>query len=1023
VAKAFAHMMENSEEGSTALRVFGTVLGSITAAIAVAWLARMTAGLVSMTFAARAASGALIGLSKSGWVGVIVGAGFATAAYFAHTNELERMTTALDTATGKNNQAKEVYESTKDSIRNIDEAIKKVVDRYGTLVASQVETTKTGVALEAQFKELGLTFDDLTNLKAPALIARLKELREVQFDKQIEDANLLRDTTVAELEQKVISAKEFLKSEEFQTLKAILPRTMQGKVSLDALEKPSLEGLNPFRKVEVLRKNLAAEANLALESGKVKPNKEYSPADTISQIRRLLILNGSSFQRPMVKQIEASIAVAEKAFQHAKVLANAPENKVKAVERADRTAAFTNSMRAAYADPRSAVSGTEARNLAFNQFRDEADLNYPNLDERKVVVGQRARTELENIKANVAGIDKLLSELPKEGGTPQQSMNRTVWTAQKEEVLTNLKKYTDAVAEADAVLKEGNKKYLEMASSTARAGVAARKAIYDESLKVYQDSDILSQEKSRGADLESAFYELLEAEKVLARLTTKGGEAALAEKAQEQKSKMAEFARLRKEQLGKITSYGKEDKQKLETYTRELELKYYVEEQDAWMDELKAKRDKLDGSSKTRLAGLASTASRVLDDSEMFGLVNKDLAKQAKTVANRTGISQDYAQFGTGTGGFFARAAAKQQMAGVKAKFHQERLANNLVDLDPLKLRIAKEKEDVAKFEAQRKEAEDKLTELVDKQATGLYDRSETSEQIKLAEDQYNSVDKVLQAHKRSLEQMAKIKEQMQGETEESMNYLKEAVFDPIEELTKSLRAGQEAMSSGLSTILGDWASGMIQNTEDVKNAFEAMGKSILQSMLKVVTDRTATMFTDMLLGKSDGSTGLGILGKLGSSLLGGLGGVNTSGITDLPFNPLVARTASKGGFINGNYQGARHYAGGGYVSGTDVGHDIVPAYLRPSEYVLNPTATSALGKPFLDRLNSVTTGSLKQLEGKGTAPQVNVQGSPPVNVYVVSPDQQRQMGSNDVVVAIEDNIARGGSIKQLIKQVVSGQM
>ena len=1023
VAKAFAHMMENSEEGSTALRVFGTVLGSITAAIAVAWLARMTAGLVSMTFAARAASGALIGLSKSGWVGVIVGAGFATAAYFAHTNELERMTTALDTATGKNNQAKEVYESTKDSIRNIDEAIKKVVDRYGTLVASQVETTKTGVALEAQFKELGLTFDDLTNLKAPALIARLKELREVQFDKQIEDANLLRDTTVAELDQKVISAKEFLKSEEFQTLKAILPRTMQGKVSLDALEKPNLEGLNPFRKVEVLRKNLAAEASLALESGKVKPNKEYSPADTISQIRRLLILNGSSFQRPMVKQIEASIAVAEKAFQHAKVLANAPENRNKAVERADRTAAFANSMRAAYADPRSAVSGTEARNLAFNQFRDEADLNYPNLDERKVVVGQRARTELENIKANVAGIDKLLSELPKEGGTPQQSMNRTVWTAQKEEVLTNLKKYTDAVAEADAVLKEGDKKYLEMASSTARAGVAARKAIYDESLKVYQDSDILSQEKSRGADLESAFYELLEAEKVLARLTTKGGEAALAEKAQEQKSKMAEFARLRKEQLGKITSYGKEDKQKLETYTRELELKYYVEEQDAWMDELKAKRDKLDGSSKTRLAGLASTASRVLDDSEMFGLVNKDLAKQAKTVANRTGISQDYAQFGTGTGGFFARAAAKQQMAGVKAKFHQERLANNLVDLDPLKLRIAKEKEDVAKFEAQRKEAEDKLTELVDKQATGLYDRSETSEQIKLAEDQYNSVDKVLQAHKRSLEQMAKIKEQMQGETEESMNYLKEAVFDPIEELTKSLRAGQEAMSSGLSTILGDWASGMIQNTEDVKNAFEAMGKSILQSMLKVVTDRTATMFTDMLLGKSDGSTGLGILGKLGSSLLGGLGGVNTSGITDLPFNPLVARTASKGGFINGNYQGARHYAGGGYVSGTDVGHDIVPAYLRPSEYVLNPTATSALGKPFLDRLNSVTTGSLKQLEGKGTAPQVNVQGSPPVNVYVVSPDQQRQMGSNDVVVAIEDNIARGGSIKQLIKQVVSGQM
>lgn len=1024
VAKAFAHMMENSEEGSTALRVLGTVLASLTAAVAVAWLVKMTAGLVSMTFAARTAQGALIGLSKSGWVGLLAGLGFATAAYISHNNELERMTTDLDTATGKHNEAKEVYNATKDSVSNLDEAIKKVADRYGTLVSSQIETTATGKALEAQFKDLGLTFDDLSTLKAPALIAKLKELREVQFTKQKEDAYNLEKTSLDELDQKVATAKKFGQSLGFhdeRRFSEVLGRPYIGPAELqrdEKLKQPYSEA-NAIRgasaEVAKLLQGLIAESVKALGTGKVKPNSEYSPADVIHDINRLMDTNSGKFNYLVKKRIRESIALAEKTFQHARVLATESEVRAKIHNTTDTTRLDIDSMNNAYKNPQSYVSLAESRGLKYNQMRAEADLKYPNLDERKVAIGEYARKELQFILSSTAGINKLLAELPKEGGTPQQIVNRRAWNKQKDQVLLNRKKYDDAIAEADAVLKEGNKKYLEMATSTARAGVAARKAEYEEALKVYQDSDIMSQEKERGGKLDAAFRELLAAEEALARLTTKGGDAALAEKAQEQKAKMAAFARTRQEQLDKITQYGKEDKQELASYRRELDLKYYVEAQDTWMDDLKAKRSKLDRDSKSRMADLESQAGRTLSDGEMFGLVNKDLAKKAKTVANRTGISQEYAQFGKGTGGFFARAAAKQQMAGVKAKFHQDRLANNLVDLDPLNLRLAKEKEDVAKFEAERKAAEDKLTKLKEDQATGLFDRTETADQIKLAQDEYSSVDKVLQAHKKSLEEMTKIKEQMQGETEESMNYLKETVFDPIEELTKSLRAGQEAMSSGLSTIMGDWASGMIQNTEDVKNAFEAMGKSILQSMLKVVTDRTATMFTDILLGKSDGSTGLGILGKLGSGLLEGLfGGVGTGEVN---------LGMSKGGFINGNYQGARHYAGGGYVSGTDIGHDIIPAYLRPNEFVLKPTATSALGKPFLDRLNSVTTGSLKQLEGKTTAPQVNVTQAPPVNVYVVSPDQQRQMGANDVVVSVEDNIMRNGSIKQLIKQVVSGQV
>lgn len=43
------------------------------------------------------------------------------------------------------------------------------------------------------------------------------------------------------------------------------------------------------------------------------------------------------------------------------------------------------------------------------------------------------------------------------------------------------------------------------------------------------------------------------------------------------------------------------------------------------------------------------------------------------------------------------------------------------------------------------------------------------------------------------------------------------------------------------------------------------------------------------------------------------------------------------------------------------------------------------------------------------------------VNVWVVTPDQMSSVGPNDIVAVVADNIARRGSIRQLIKQVQLG--
>ena len=98
-------------------------------------------------------------------------------------------------------------------------------------------------------------------------------------------------------------------------------------------------------------------------------------------------------------------------------------------------------------------------------------------------------------------------------------------------------------------------------------------------------------------------------------------------------------------------------------------------------------------------------------------------------------------------------------------------------------------------------------------------------------------------------------------------------------------------MSAGLSTFMGDWASGMIQNTEDVREAFEAMGKSILQSMLKVISDRTATRFTNMLLGDPSKDSGLGLVGTFGS-WIGSLFGGTSSNVAGVPLGSVASSVA-----------------------------------------------------------------------------------------------------------------------------------
>jgi lambda family phage tail tape measure protein len=117
----------------------------------------------------------------------------------------------------------------------------------------------------------------------------------------------------------------------------------------------------------------------------------------------------------------------------------------------------------------------------------------------------------------------------------------------------------------------------------------------------------------------------------------------------------------------------------------------------------------------------------------------------------------------------------------------------------------------------------------------------------------------------------------------------------------------------------------------------------------------------------------------------------------------------------------------GGYIRRAAVGYanpnrDSVHALVRPGEYVLRNSAVDMIGKENLDRMNAL--GNSRVSKGVSIGDQKNASNRPNdmVNIYVVSPDQKPQMTPKDVVVAITEDLSKGGATKKLVKSIQLGK-
>lgn len=207
--------------------------------------------------------------------------------------------------------------------------------------------------------------------------------------------------------------------------------------------------------------------------------------------------------------------------------------------------------------------------------------------------------------------------------------------------------------------------------------------------------------------------------------------------------------------------------------------------------------------------------------------------------------------------------------------------------------------------------------------------------------------------------------------------------------LEKTLQSGiTNALNTAKSSLV-EFFTALTDGTKSGKEAFRDLAVGILKSIQQIF----AEMLAVYLLQKA-------------------LGWVNSTFGLNLPI------PSKEGGAV-------KNAAEGDYVQG-NLNRDSKRYNLMPGEYVLRRSAVQAIGVDELDRLNAMGNRVVSTSEHQGAAaqPQSKAGKGGDMNIYLVDErTQPSQMGPNDVLAIVNDDIARGGTTKKLIKTVQAGNM
>lgn len=1023
MTKGMAHSMQNAEEGTGVINVLTTAFVSLMTGVTIAWFARLTAGITTTTAALLATRGAL-SLYWYGIIGVVAAGATFIASIMSQRNESERLNTALDKTRGKYNDLKASLQSKESALANVDDALKNLVDRYGVLKNDSSQTQAVTKSLQEQFNQFGLELDDVADNKIDNVINKVRDLRA-------ELAKELKQTIIEEAAAKIkLQNEERLKAEadlkeaniggtklgfnrasfeDFLHYTSIPDSKLQmfsagGKRSVingRGYVTDQQRALRDNPTVRQLFLDLYGGAIRTQSEGKILSTEEFNPDQIMLDLRnKIAEVKDAEPARLLTEAVDNLKA----GLDNITTVIETPEKQRKTNERKDKDVR-TIDLTEKFNDPKAIGGASEATIAALNaEINAIGDIKGLSAKERRKRQSAAAKPVLEWFEKNIASAEKHIEALPNE-------FDR--------ETFKNLMAAVQArMGEVRKILVDNDKQFRKEQLDLLTQQIKAAEEDVRFAEEQHKDSSGLITEEKTYVNLENKRKALNKFRFDKAEIESKDADNAEAHIAALRQEVEIEAKRNERERQKKIkaikdnantaanTNLNTADKARLDAKKKDL---------DAFYKDIKNREKTLEGRQEAERFQATAKMYRPLTTGNMFDQLNAEDKKAAQAKANATGVSQEYSVLGK-VKGTFSRQAARFDNESLQKKQVQEKLALEtaiLFDLQQRKQNLGIEEYNKLKAEQITLEAE--VTRLNNIAADARADKH--PEQLKLAEEALQRNKDAIEYHREAEEKLTQEIETRNNTIENLKNNL-QALIDKYDLLDTTMSAGVQSMTSGLSSIFTDWASGVIQNTEDVRDAFEALGKSVLQSMAKVVSDRIAQQFMGFLL------NGLGSM--FGSSPASSAPlNFGEAIVGQVPALSQGLALPSTGGLITTS--GVKHFARGGEVGGTNIGRDSVAALLQPNEYVVQRSAVQALGTDFMQNLNNVTTGSLKQGAANlgSSKPMVQnvMKSSPPVNVYVVSPEQQRQMGQEDVVVALQDDILRGGTTKKLIKAVITGEI
>jgi TP901 family phage tail tape measure protein len=209
-----------------------------------------------------------------------------------------------------------------------------------------------------------------------------------------------------------------------------------------------------------------------------------------------------------------------------------------------------------------------------------------------------------------------------------------------------------------------------------------------------------------------------------------------------------------------------------------------------------------------------------------------------------------------------------------------------------------------------------------------------------------------------------------------------------------------EALGAGINKTIDQIADGSVT----IKGAFQ----NILGGMLQELQQTAAKIATNM------------IMKYLLTTIMNmGMSGATTTPMGGTGSGPGTTITAGSGTTVSGMRMGgeikARRMAGGGAISNRD--SQLILG--EPGEVVMRKSAVDFVGKKNLLAINALGNRSISQA-GAAVAPQAPREPDK-VNVWVVSPQQVPVPGPRDIVHYVAADLAQGGTLKKLVRQVAMG--